>query len=115
MNDGDLKTLFTHYLRSLELIAPEKARFVKYEAAHRCASASTSTDARGPWTYTHGADCVFGDIRRLEGAFTLGDLFEAALTTPSCVGFTTTGWLKHRLSPLSHAGYAKEEGVFTLL
>lgn len=112
LNDDELKKLFTVYLRSLAIVAPAAVRFVEYEAAFR----GTGLGSAGPWIYTHGVDSVFGDIRRIDvRAFTLADVFEAALTTPGCVGFTTTGWLKHRLqSPLHFIGYAHNEGVFTL-
>jgi hypothetical protein len=110
----DLKTIFMFYLRSLAIVAPQKVRFVEYEAAHRCTGEGLGSV--GPWKYTHGADSVFGDICLIKGrVFTLADVFEAALTTSRCVGFTTTGWLKHRLqSPLQYTGYASKEGVFSL-
>lgn len=113
LNEEELKKLFVFYLRSLAIVAPEKVLYVEYEAAFRCADAGLGTP--GPWTYTHGADSVYGDICRVGSVFTLADVFEAALNTPGCVGFTTTGWLKHRIqSPLQFTGYASKEGVFSL-
>jgi hypothetical protein len=109
-NKEELKTLFHYYVSSLEHVAPEKVRYAQYEAAHYT---DGTVGSPGPWTYTHGADSLYGDIRRVDGVFTLGDVFKAAVEAPGCVGFTTTGWLKHTVrSPLSYGGYARDEGVF---
>ena len=105
LDSAQLKRLFAKYKAAVE---PQKVRFVEWEEAHWL-----STGVSVPWTYTHGADSVFGDIGRVGRIFTLADLFEHALTTEGCVGFTTTGWLKHTLrSPLNYGGYARDEGVF---
>lgn len=110
-----LRDIFQFYLAALTKIESPDVRYVKWEATHRKAIETTDSDAL-PWCYHHGSDSLYNDIRQVPTPFTLADLFREALTTPGCVGFTTSGWLKSKIQiPLRSAGYSPLDGIFVLI
>jgi hypothetical protein len=99
-DEESLRYMFTLYLEALAVVNPAKIPFVEAEARHR----GILTDAsKFSWTFAPNTDSQYGDSRQVLPPFTLADLFEAAETTPGCVGFNSNGWLKHTIyTPLKH-------------
>jgi hypothetical protein len=112
LTSADLRRVFDYYLESLVHQDPQQIPFVTMEAIHR---GVRPTSDELPWVYTHGVDSLYGDIRQIPAPFTLADLYRNAIRTPGCIGFTSTGWLKHTLrTPLLAYAHSANSGVFAL-